>query len=734
MKQRTIRFEGEEFEGGLERVTVGTRIEIRRGSETIMVYDSSDATARNFAVASLLELGIKGKHVAKLCGISEALVTLLKKRYRENGYEALVHQGRGHPEKKLTGSRLDKAKECRRQGMTIEEIGKKFRVSPATAGRAVRGIARGGKDQLQPPLPGIGGAGTSESKTTRARQTLTKPSTRPDDEDGPSELSRSSRPSSSSSKEPQELQPGARLPSGPAWHPCRYAGTLLICAALNLMGVSRALVRANVERPETSVYDSRQVLTSWMAAWVAGYPSLESMHERDARALGVVLGLERCPSVRTLHRAQAQMVSVFDPICLQTELSRMILERGRYLQVFGVDGHVKQYNGKEPIDKGWDTKTRMVVKALSDVMVHDERGWTILSDQVGAGDKLSAHVLSIGRRLRSLLGPSEVIVLVFDRGGFSFDVLNAMDAEGFGYIVYVPSSVQFPKLDSVAPEQNGVSETKWSHPSLQHSARLLVRRDGKQLIPAVTNLPDSVDADEAFTMLREHRGGQENSIKATRAFAYLDRLVDRGGARRAPDDRLIDNPNRRELLDERTKLRKKLEVLTHFASTNDPQKLGELFTTELEVAVLTKKLDGLEAKVPRVELEPDAERAWLKTANRELLGPLKLTLDNARRWLRKQLGLALCPTDNDYDRSADTRTLMSLLRAPGKVRFSDDVVEVILQLPLPPTAHERLANALNELNRRELLFTDRVRRIRFALEARPTRSTLPSVHPEDFAA
>jgi len=40
------------------------------------------------------------------------------------------------------------------------------------------------------------------------------------------------------------------------------------------------------------------------------------MHERDARGLGVVLGLERSPSVRTLHRAIAQMVDTYDPIAL----------------------------------------------------------------------------------------------------------------------------------------------------------------------------------------------------------------------------------------------------------------------------------------------------------------------------------------------------------------------------------------------------------------------------------
>ena len=61
----------------------------------------------------------------------------------------------------------------------------------------------------------------------------------------------------------------------------------------------------------------QQLLVSMLAlvaAWSYGYPSLEAMHEADARALGVVLGLERSPSVRTLHRAIAQMRADYDPV------------------------------------------------------------------------------------------------------------------------------------------------------------------------------------------------------------------------------------------------------------------------------------------------------------------------------------------------------------------------------------------------------------------------------------
>src|SRR6202020_2996024 len=93
-----------------------------------------------------------------------------------------------------------------------------------------------------------------------------------------------------------ELAAGALLASGPAEPSCRYAGTVLLCAAAAVLGIFLALDRGHVARPVDAVYDAHQVTAALLAAWGAGYGSLEAMHERDARALGVILGLERSPS------------------------------------------------------------------------------------------------------------------------------------------------------------------------------------------------------------------------------------------------------------------------------------------------------------------------------------------------------------------------------------------------------------------------------------------------------
>ncbi len=320
-------------------------------------------------------------------------------------------------------------------------------------------------------------------------------------------------------------------------------------------------------------------------------------------------------------------------------------------------------------------------------------------------------------------------MLSFDRGGFDFDALDALDGDGFHYAGYVPASVKMPVLSAIAPVEDGAGETAWDHPRLHHRARLIVDRDGIALIPVVTNLPTLVDAAFVMQELRVHRGAQENSFKAARAFVHIDRLVDRGGASHAPDDRLVPNPARAALKNDLHRIEARIAELANERPLSSGRSRKDINDDRFWAAVdrlhVENQLPTTPTRVPRVTVEPDAKRAQLRTRNRLLLQPLKLAADNARRWLLAMLGSALAPSDKPYDLDATSRTLLALLRAPGTVRFEDALVTVTIELPLPPTPHARLATALAQLDSRGLQFTDRQRRVRFRLAPRPTRADIP---------
>ncbi len=725
METRTLKFEIDGFEGGIESTRTGDEVVISYGGLRVLGFDARNLTSRDLTIAALLENGFKGLKVAQLCHTSPAQVSMVRKLVRAGGHEALVHNRPGRPAK-LTAAVVKEAKKLRAEGLTHKAIGEQLGISTATARVAVKGVKRGSAAEqqdlelasLEAPVTGEPMETDDKTKDGELNEGI--------DEEHPGQ----------DGDEGQELVPGEPLPSGPARHQCRYAGALLICAALHSLGVFEAMDKAQIKRPKKSVYRARQAVVALLSAWAIGLSSLEAMHERDARSLGVVLGLERCPSVRTLHRAIAQMVAAFSPVAFGAALIRGLMGAvNKIPRVFGIDGHFKTYFGKEPIDKGWDTKRRMGHRGVADVLVHDEQGRIWEGIQVAAGDGLRQHVLAAAERLRKQMGADQPVVMAFDRGGFSFESINALAEAGFKYVAWVPSTVAFPDLAVIAPATDGVGEQRWDHDKLtaDNKARLLVERDGEALLPVVTNLSDDISAEDALLMLRKVRGWQENDIKAARSFAHIDKLVDRGAAERQPDHRLVPNPPYKKLLEEKRKVTQhinELEAQLRFSKRGYARRDGLLFTAQVQLDWIRKKLSETPAKVPANQLVPQAQRAILKTRNRALLQPLKYAVANARRWLLEALGSeALAPSDALWDASTIGRTVEALIKAPGSVAFSDDTVHVVLDLPLPPKPHQRIDTGLASLSRRGLWFSDGARRVTFSLAPRPTRDSLPSAPP-----
>jgi hypothetical protein len=350
----------------------------------VMRFETTNLTVRDWTIASLLDVGLQGRAIAALCHTSPAQVSMVRKLVRQGGHDALVHRRPGRS-RKLTGRRLLRAMKLRQEGKTHDQIGEALGVSSATARRAVYGVARGGERQqvlggvgasptpapsspvVEQPSSEEGSDGESRSPATEAAEMppgVGEPeSSAPCTESADGVADQLESSGSQGEKKPTELIPAMPLPAGPAEHPSRYAGTLMICSAVQMLGLNRALTVATVQRPQTAWYDAQQAVMALMSAWGAGFGSLEAMHERDARSLGVVLGLERSPCVRTHHRAIAQMGAVFDPIALGAALLQGLMGAvGQAPRVFGIDGHFKAYSGPEPVDKGWDTKQEAVFR------------------------------------------------------------------------------------------------------------------------------------------------------------------------------------------------------------------------------------------------------------------------------------------------------------------------------------------------------------------------------------
>ena len=736
---------GDGFETQVTSHRAGGQIVVVAFGRIVAAWPADDTVARDVFVASAFPLGLQGKTLAKLAFTSTTQVSRVRARVEQGGFAAVAVVGQVGRPAALSPTEQSRAKDLRQQGQSLTQIARSLRGSLASVGRLLRGVPAGTPTSATPAmLPRLT---TIAAEPVVAEPVVAEPvAEEPVAEEPVAEESAAEEPAaeepalpsvSAAPSAPEAPRAGQPLAPDHRPHACRYAGTLLCVAALDALGLSDVLDRATAERPEAAIYPARTVAVALCAAWAAGHPSIESMHERDPFALGVVLGLERSPSVRTLHRAVRQMTAALDPIQWWAGwMTELLRRRPPPVPVFGTDGHFQRYAGDAPIDKGYNTKRRIAEPGLATVRVCDLSGMTYGDVAVPAADALHLHVLTVARALRAAYGEIEVpIILGFDRGGFTFEALNALAAEGFWYLTWVPATVALAPLAPLVPAPATVGELPWTHPSLTHPSRLLVERDETTWLPATTNLPPWVDTSTALELLRGSRGRIENGIKSARAFAHIDRLTDRGALADRPDDRPVDNPAHRRL----SALERELEAdwvslnVELSSSPRSPRPREEILLdrdiNEVQSVVVAKQKAQTPAKVERQTIDPEARRTSLKVRNRQLLLPLKNAMENSRRWLLTALGSALSPTDHAWDQDTRLRTLTALLRAPGTVSFSEDAVEVVLHFPLAPTAHQRLTDALAQLDKQALRFVDGERAVRFRLAPRPTRASADGANP-----
>jgi len=148
MEEKSLRFDIEGFDGGMESFRVGDHIVIAFRGYHLMGFDVTDLTSRDLTIASLLRAGFKGKLVAELCHTGRSRVSEVNKVIREGGCEAIQHLRRGRKAKLVGEARLH-ARRLRRTGSTIEEIAEEFGVSIGCAFNVVRGIPRGSQPQQE---------------------------------------------------------------------------------------------------------------------------------------------------------------------------------------------------------------------------------------------------------------------------------------------------------------------------------------------------------------------------------------------------------------------------------------------------------------------------------------------------------------------------------------------------------------------------------------------------------
>ena len=216
------------------------------------------------------------------------------------------------------------------------------------------------------------------------------------------------------------------------------AGVLLALPALlqqGLLDVTEGLYG----RLNNGFFGLRSVLLTLAFMALLRITSPEQLKAHAPGELGLLLGLDRAPEVKTvrrkLHEIGARKLS---RTLADTFARRWAHAEPEALGYLYIDGHVRPYHGRRHrLPKTFVQRRRLCMPATTEVWVNDARAqpWFFVTTE--ANDHLLAAIeRDILAPLRKEVGAQRRVTLVFDREGWSPKAFARWAAAGFDVMTY----------------------------------------------------------------------------------------------------------------------------------------------------------------------------------------------------------------------------------------------------------------------------------------------------------
>ena len=684
----------------LRRVSTGGETTVSFGARLVFRYQDDDTGMRNLAIVALTDAGVEGLEVAEVFGLTAPYVSRIRGEARRSGAQGLVKR-RGRP-RKLTDRQVATARRLASEGSTHATIASRF------------GVARSVISELLAKFdPGPAQEALSPSVVAESVEDTADTADATPVEDMPPGAGANS--DVEVADPPVENQPVADIVSvglariGVGEHPSRYAGAALLYPYLSIVGATdifSTLVGGPARR-----YDDLSVLSSAVMGFALGIDTVEgSKHLRRADA-GALVGVSALPELRTFRTRLSALADDSDPLALQRAFAKATLAADPSMSpVYYVDDHFVAYAGARPVAKGYNTKRRHAESGRDDTLVCDVRGRAVVfasSEPSG----LSATMPSVLAQLREVVGPDQPIMLGFDRGGSYPKAFSACRDAGMDWITYrrgklAPVNAPVTRSWSMRGERRvvvHVADEVIDIAGYGEARQLTLFERGAVVLQVLTS--DRRATGAALLAWLRGRWSIENLFKYASQHNGIDSissyLMDIG-----PDDRRVDNPERKKLLAEVRKAESTLADAERALGRQSDARVGDMDehlaamrTLRDEVAMANDELDearqilkGVPAKVLATELDPSVKRAKLRIERRGLQMVCRLLAFNAEAWLAEHFDAYLGDPD-------EYRAIMrNLLHLPGSFSYGRNTITVTLDHPDSPRVARALEMLAEELN------------------------------------
>jgi transposase len=692
------------------------------GPRVMFCFDEQDVAMRNLVVVALTQAGVKGKEVAALFGLSSVYVSRLRTRAADGGSRALVPP-RGAP-RKLSEAACRRAIKLSESGESGAEIARRLGVSEATISRLLarrRGVVVvQGELELGPAgeASAVGQGGGQGEEGEEGEEGEAAPAEQPaalesgervvaveragEQPAGDQRVARVERPVAA-----EPVEPVTRV--GEVEVQSRYAGAMLLYPFLERLGVDGVLCA--LQAGPARRYDAPALVLAASFAFALGSGSLEQtkhLHPADA---GALVGLEAFPSLRTLRPRLGALAESCDPLQVQRAFAKAMLGADeRPPELFYVDDHFVTYWGAQPVAKGYNIRRHLAEPGRDDTLVVDDR-WRAVCFSSGEPRGLSVTLPETLAQLAEIVG-GRPVMLGFDRGGSYPKVFNAIAKAGMEWITWRRAPLAAPTVEPKRSwvEVNGkrrgylLADEQIELEGYDHGpVRQLSAYEHEKVVFQVLTCNHQLKGAPLVHRLKS-RWCIENTYKYLEAHQQIHWLCTYQMDLEANTAK-VKNPARQQA---RAHLKAAEATLaeaeralgahttTPATDTNPAETLcmlkADLYQARAETLTARNALKPIPAKLPANQLDPNAERATPRLAQRALQMVCRLLAYNAELDLARRLNTYLADPD-------EYRTIArNLLHQGGTITYQRRAITVTLDQPHPPRVARALAALIEELN------------------------------------
>jgi len=582
--------------------------------------------------------------IAEALGVHRTTLFRDARRFESGGAEGLRERPRGPKRPHALTPQVQ------REAQKLLDRGESIRSTATAVGMSERGLRHAiGRGLLAVPA-----AGGTEKRPERSED-LVRPSVR-------AEQDRSSEAGVAVKRTLERaLACVGKLPEAPpSFEPAEAVaggGVLLALPALREEGLLEVGEKV-YGRLRNGFFGLRSILLTLAFMTLLRIKTPEQLTEHAPGELGILLGLDRAPEVKTLRRKLHEL-GVWQKArdfqrCLTERWAKM---QPKELALLYVDGHVRPYHGRTHVLPEHHVQQRgRPMPGTKDFHINDRRADPLLFVTAPANEGLLKMLDStLLPEVRRLVGPGRRVTVAFDREGWSPDLFSKWKKARFDVLTYRKGKQSPWRTSSFAEVIGTVGGEKVRYHLAERSARLSnglrvreIRRltdDGHQTAVITTNekLPLLAVAHRMFSRWR-----QENFFRYMRHEFALDHLCTYE-VEPADPKRLVQNPERKELVTRRDAARVARGTLLEryvdlpFGETtrvgkerlDGNQIKKRLDQSEREVKKLGTRIAALPTHVPIEQVLDPSQIVQLERERKILVDAIKFTAYRAETALTR---------------------------------------------------------------------------------------------------